>query len=578
MSTKYSDNEIHPFIKSYVKSKEGELIEKSNEVFTLKFSNETASKEYTYQPVLSREKKITLMSPGSPAFQNIVKECLENGVLCQVLLNPKENIDSLVRRYFKDSAFSCDECEKSTFGEEVIITCVKSPLCHHQINNGKIVSVNVSKKEPVRYFQFYFSATFQNKLRSKNEEIITIMIDEKGEMVGAGDFSEDNSLNDEIIEMQDFKSKLEASVFDKLNAVAEEKLDAILKEKLILFDLPLTKEKRTKLRSFDKRLRRERREKVISRKHDFDVPQWRANYEALLKREEESYVTNIAVKFINLLVINTSKIRFEVNLDNNSTIHSSLILGVNHTSELNCPICKKTFSEGYATQDGLYVCGNCVKQSIDTAKIYSKKATLTLDETLKEYFEHDSGFVCSVCGKKHSRLLEFNCSHDNSSVCVHHYGLCDICGKVFSKLNLVYTEEFKHQLCPKHAIRCESCQSIIGVSEGKLCKATGKKWCGKCITFTKCTLCQQEYSEKCMIDNRCPACNSLKESNDQTLTLIVQNFDKSQQKTTKWLIGRNATNTVVVAKGLFSNLLYVIENGQVVYHKSISFLDKLKER
>jgi hypothetical protein len=70
----------------------------------------------------------------------------------------------------------------------------------------------------------------------------------------------------------------------------------------------------------------------------------------------------------------------------------------------------------------------------------------------------------------------------------------------------------------------------------------------------------------------------LKESNDQTVTLIVQNFDKSQQKTTKWLIGRNATNSVVVAKGLFSNLLYVIENGQVVYQKSISFLDKLKER
>ncbi len=577
MSTN-SDNEIHPFIKSYVKSKEGELNEKSDQIFTLTFPNETTPKEYTYQPALSREKKITLMSPGSPAFQQIVKECLENGVLCQVLLNPKEKIDTLVGRYFKDSPFACRECEKITLAEEVISTCLKSPPCHHQINNGKIVSVNVSKKEPVRYFQFYFSATFQNKLRSKNEEIITIMLDEKGEMVDARDFSEDNSLNDEMVEMQDFKSKLEASVFDKLNTVAEEKLDAILKEKLILFDLPLTKEKRTKLRSFDKRLRRERREKVISRKHDFDVPQWRANYEALLKREEESYVTNIAVKFINLLVINTSKIRFEVNLDNNSTIQSSLILGVNHTSELNCPICKKSFYEGYATQDALYVCGNCVKQSIDTAKIYSKKATLTLDETLKEYFEHDSGFICSVCGKRHSRLLEFNCSHDNSSVCVHHYGLCDICGKVFSKLNLVYTEEFKHQLCPKHAIRCESCQSIIGVSDGKLCKATGKKWCNKCIKFIKCILCQQEYSAKCLIDDRCPACNSLKESNDQTLTLIVQNFDKSQQKTTKWLIGRNATNAVVVAEGMFSNLLYVIENGQVVYQKSISFLEKLKER
>ncbi len=240
-------------------------------------------------------------------------------------------------------------------------------------------------------------------------------------------------------------------VFDKLRKVADEKLAAILKEKLVLFDLPLSKEKKSKLRSFDKRLRRERREKVISRKHDFDIPQWQASYEALLKREEESYITNIAVKFINLLVINTSVIRFEVNLDNNSTIKSSFILGINHTSAVTCPICRKTFSEGYATQDALYVCGNCVRQSIDTAKIYSRKAALKLDETLNEYFEQESGFICSVCGKRHSRLLEFKCSHDNSSVCIYHYGLCDVCGKVFSKLNLSYAEDFNRQLCPKHA-------------------------------------------------------------------------------------------------------------------------------
>ena len=47
--------------------------------------------------------------------------------------------------------------------------------------------------------------------------------------------------------------------------------------------------------------------------------------------------------------------------------------------------------------------------------------------------------------------LEFKCSHDNSSICIYHYGLCDVCGKVFSKLNLTYTDEFKRQLCPKHA-------------------------------------------------------------------------------------------------------------------------------
>ncbi len=43
-----------------------------------------------------------------------------------------------------------------------------------------------------------------------------------------------------------------------------EKLDAILKEKLALFDIPLSKEKQSKLKGFDKRLKRERLEQIIS--------------------------------------------------------------------------------------------------------------------------------------------------------------------------------------------------------------------------------------------------------------------------------------------------------------------------
>jgi len=386
-------------------------------------------------------------------FQQILKECLENGVLCQVLLNPKESFEALVKMYFKDSPLACEDCDKVTVRDEVVGICAKSPPCHHLINNGKIESVTVVKKEPARFFQFYFSAVFQNKLRPKNEETITVLMDEKGSVVSVGDFSGDDILNSEEIEIQDFKAKLEAGVFDKLKASADEKLECILKGKLVLFDLPLSSEKKSKLRSFDKRLRRERREKVISRKHDFDVQQWHADHEALLRREEESFITNIVVKLTNLLVINTAKIRVEINLDNKSTIHSSFVLGINHDIEVTCPVCRKPFSEGYATQDALYVCKNCIRQSVDTAKIYSKKAALTLDETLNEYFEHDSGFVCSVCGKRHSRLLEFKCSHDNSSVCIHHYDLCDVCGKVFSKNNLSYTEEFKRKLCPKHSAK-----------------------------------------------------------------------------------------------------------------------------
>jgi hypothetical protein len=442
LSTKYSESEIHQFIKSYVKTKEGEITEQPDGIFTVTYPADSSPKEYTYEPAVARERKIPLLTPGSQAFQQILKECQENGVLCQILLNPKEGYETLVRGYFKESSIDHEEHVQNE-----TVPCGEPP---HQINNGKITSIKIVKKEPARYFQFYFSATFQNKLRPRNEETINITLDEDCNIVSAGESTEDTFSNNKAIEIVDFKSKLEPTLFDKLKTVAEEKLNAILREKLVLFDLPLEKEKKSKLRSFDKRLRRERREKVISRKHDFDVQQWHTNHEALLRREEESYITNIAVKLINLLVINTTKVKFEVTIDNNSTIRSSLILGVHHACEVTCPLCRKTFSEGYATKDSLYVCGDCTRQSVDTGNIYSKKAALSLDETLNEYFEHESGFVCAVCGKRHSPLLEFKCSHDNSSVCIHHYDFCDICGKVFSKSNLTYTDEFKRKLCPKH--------------------------------------------------------------------------------------------------------------------------------
>ena len=103
-------------------------------------------------------------------------------------------------------------------------------------------------------------------------------------------------------------------------------------------------------------------------------------------------------------------------------------MGINQPSEVTCPICHSTFTEGYATQDGQYVCSECTRQSVDTAKVYSKKAALSLDEKLGEYIEKDGGFICTVCGKKYSKLLEFKCSHDNSSVCIYHTGTY-ICAK-----------------------------------------------------------------------------------------------------------------------------------------------------
>ena len=123
--------------------------------------------------------------------------------------------------------------------------------------------------------------------------------------------------------ISDVKGKLKPDLFDSLKTVADEKLETLLREKVALFDLPLSKEKKAKLKAFEKRLKRERREQILSRKHDFDPLKWQNNYQALLKREEESYYTNISIKFINLLVINTCKVKFEVNLDNNVSINSA---------------------------------------------------------------------------------------------------------------------------------------------------------------------------------------------------------------------------------------------------------------
>jgi hypothetical protein len=474
LSTNYSDAEIYRFLATYVKSKGGEIINKANDVVAVKYPDEATPQEYTFQPALSRERKIALLTTGSPAFQQMLKECLETGVLCQVQLRPKQDFETLLKTFFKDSPFICGNCPEVVLGEEKVSLCTKHQPCYHSIKNGKIFSINVTRKEPVRYFQFYFSAAFQNKLRPKNEEIISMLIDEEGNVVKVGDSGIDNILKNAALDIQDFKTKLKLEHFDALKKVANQELGAILTEKLVLFDLPLGKEKKSKLRSFEKRLRRERREQTISRKHDFDYQKWQANYETLLKREEDSYITNIAVKFINLLVINTTRVTVEVNLGNNAVIHSSLIMGISLAPEVTCPICKKIIFEGYATHDSLYVCGACFRQSIDTAKIYSKKAALRLDETLNEWIERDSGFVCSVCGKRHSKLLEFRCSCDNSSVCIHHYGLCDVCGKVFSKLNLSYTEEFKRKLCPTHAFphaeKFENSQLTAGVDDDRVCE------------------------------------------------------------------------------------------------------------
>jgi len=448
LSTKTSDVDINQFIENYVRTKEGQITKQSNKVFKISYSN-AVEQIFTYEPAIAREKKIPLIAMGSKTFQQILKECLENGVLCQVSLKPKENYEILLRNYFKDKSFDCKDCiqiaEKGTINN----VCTNPVPCYHKINNAKITSIKIGKQEAVKYYIFYYSVTFHNKLRSKNNETIIILLDETKNVISA-EFDSDNILRNRMICVKDCSTKLKPAVFDELKTAADQKLQTLLNKKIALFDLPLNKERKARLDNFKMRLRRERREQVVSKKQDFDIVKWQSDYEVLLKKEEESFMTNVTVKLSNLFVVNTSKVKFEINLDNEASIKSSFVLGIDHDWKISCQVCKKLVNEGYATQDSLYVCSNCTRQSIDTGKIYSKKANLMIDKNLYEYMERDAGFICSVCGRRHSQLLEFKCSHDNSSICIYHYGLCDVCGKVFSKLNLKYTHEFTHQLCPQH--------------------------------------------------------------------------------------------------------------------------------
>ena len=451
-----SKTNIENFFETYIKTKEGKITTKNN---LLHITYPNKQETYTYCPSISHERKVPLIAPGSLAFQQILHECQKNGVFCQIHLELKKDFETTLRQYFKDAPFACIDCDKVSLGQKKVSLCVKPKKCYHQINYGAILQIKTGKPKAIKYFQFYYTATFYNKLRSKSEEIITILLDENANIVEITNFGDHDpfTIDDKTLKVSEYKnkskSKIKPDLFDKLKKTSDATLQLLLYKKVTLFDLPLNKEKKTKLVAFEKRLKQERREQILSRKHNFDPLKWQNNYQTLLHQEAETYLTNISIKLANFLVINTYKIKFDLTLNNNAKIHSVLTLGLNQTITLTCPLCKKSFTEGYATQDSLYVCENCIKQSIDTGKVYSKKAALSFDDTLKEYIEQTSGFICSVCGKRHSNLLEFKCSHDNSSVCIHHYGFCSTCGndKVYSKNNLSYTDEFKHQLCPKHA-------------------------------------------------------------------------------------------------------------------------------
>jgi hypothetical protein len=566
LNTKYSDLDLHNFIKSYVKSEGGEVLDVCEEYFTINLPGFMSPRRYTYQPAVSREKKIELIATGSPVLENILQDCLSKGIVASIALRePLISFD----KTFKDADFNCELCEKADIEGQTITFCTKSPKCHHRIYNGKIRSTEILKKEPVRFFQFYYSVLFKNKSR-KNEELIKILIDEKGSIF------ECNVLENLEQEVTDYKETIEIEMFDKLKTTADERLDLILKDKKNIFDMLLKKQNTTRLKSLEKKLDEEKLQgSIFKEEKSFDENEWQVRKSEVLLREEESLQTHVSIKFLNLLVIIAQKIDFKIFLTNGSEIESSYIMGITKNPEVKCPECGKVFYEGYATEDGFYLCEECVKQSLETGKIYSKNFNLAIDSAMNEYIEESEGFRCAVCGKLNSKFFEFRCSNDSSSVCYACYSLCAKCEKLFSNKNVRTCKDSGKEYCIEHIVKCDNCGGFIGIDKYRLCEALGKKVCS-CTRFGKCILCDQEYSIDSLTLNKCPACRGLTEVMDPSILLLISQYDHSYGKTKKWLFGTNKLNTIAVAKGSFSDTLFVVRGNQVVSSKKISFLNKLR--
>jgi hypothetical protein len=569
LSTKYANTELHKFIRAFVESEGGKLSDVCEEFFEIEYPHSLAPTKYTYQPVIAREKGIELIATGSQAFNTILQQCLGNGIISSVSLKKKEDPELGLKDFFKDSAYNCDYCEAINIENKEITFCTQSPKCYHKINNGRIVSINVIRKQPFLLFQFYFSILLKNKLR-KNEETVRIVIDEDGNTY---DF---DILAKKQLEFIDSEERMELALYDTLKPMVDEKLDSILKDKQTVFDLLLKKQITGRMRNLKRRLEEEKLERSISKKGaNVDEEAWKTNEGETLKKEEEALKTTMDIKFLNLLSIKTEKIFFEIVLHNNSKINSAFILGIDSPAQIICPGCGKTFYEGYATEDGLYLCIDCIKQTVDTQKIYSKNRNLPIDATTNEYIEEDKGFLCTVCGRLNSRLFEFKCNHDGQSVCINCCTMCTKCGKLFSISNVVKSKESGKTYCTEHSTTCDNCGALIGIDEYKICRALGKRVCS-CTKFSKCSFCEQQYSTEALVDGRCPACNHLVETKETEIISTIIRHDSSRSKTKKWLVGRNHINSVAIAKGFLSDTLFIVEGETITFQKTVPFLNKLR--
>ncbi len=568
MNTTYSNNPIHLFIRDYIESEDGDVKDVSEEYFTIKTKSLLEPLKYTYKPTIAHDKKIELIATGSPVFNGIIEECLARGAVSSVNLSSKIDIKEFIKHFFKDYDYQCNFCEKLTINGKPKYVCTEVPKCYHRINNGKITKIDITGDKNIKLMLFVYSIFINNKLK-KNEELVYILLDENGNKINV------DILNNESLTFIDSKEKIGVESFDKYSNIANEILDQIIKDKKGVFDLQLKREIDIKLVTLEKKLDDEKLQKSISKKWQFNEKEWKIKKEATLSQERESLDTFVSVKFLNFLLVNTSRISFEIRLSNNSSIESNFVLGIEKNIRVSCPSCNKDISEGYATEDEAYVCLDCINQSIESKKLYSKKFKLNKDNTTKENIEPNEGFLCSVCEKQNSRHFEFKCNNDNSGICYSCFEMCSKCNKIFSKSNLSKSKNTGNLYCPTHIKKCDNCNHFVGIDELRLCNASGLSVCS-CTKFSKCSLCEQSYSMKSIKKEKCPACTDLKEGSDQKLISQLLLHNSKMANTKKWIIGKNKLNAILIARGLLSDFLFVLKDGKVIYEKKLGLINKLK--
>ena len=122
--------------------------------------------------------------------------------------------------------------------------------------------------------------------------------------------------------------------------------------------------------------------------------------------------------------------------------------------------------------------------------------------TTNEFIEIEQGFTCEACETFNSTKFKFNCTYDESEVCLSCLEKCSKCGQLFSKLNTKVCGVSNKKYCLNHIANCEICNKIVGVNQLRTCDALGKKICN-CTEFKKCALCESEYSSISLVDDKC---------------------------------------------------------------------------